>query len=102
MPGFMVVIIIGAVVGFIARLMYPGRNTLHGFVLTVILGVAGASLATFLGRTFGWIEPKTLADPISMVIGSIIILFIWNHLALFGLVSDPGRTTETDRPRSEI
>jgi uncharacterized membrane protein YeaQ/YmgE (transglycosylase-associated protein family) len=98
MPGFMVVILIGAVIGLIARLLYPGPNTPHGFILTTALGIAGASVATFLGRWIGWLEPNQLADPISMIVGAIIVLFIWNHLAVYGIVRDPGRSVDRKTP----
>ena len=90
MPSFIVVIIIGAVVGFIARYIYPGPNTPHGFILTIVLGISGAALATFIYRYFGWIENNGLADPISMVVAAIIVLFIWNRLAEYNFVTDPG------------
>jgi uncharacterized membrane protein YeaQ/YmgE (transglycosylase-associated protein family) len=98
MPGFMVVILIGVIIGFIARFLYPGRNTPHGFILTTVLGIAGATLATYVGRWIGWIEPNQLADPISMIVGAIIVLFSWNHLALYGIVRDPGRAADQNTP----
>jgi uncharacterized membrane protein YeaQ/YmgE (transglycosylase-associated protein family) len=64
MPAFIVVIIIGAVVGFIARYIYPGPNTPQGFILTIVLGICGAALTTFSYRYFGWIADNRLADPI--------------------------------------
>lgn len=90
MPSFVAVIIIGAVVGFVARYLYPGPNTLHGFILTIVLGICGAALATFSYRSFGWIEPNRLADFISMAVASTIVLFAWNRLAAYDVVSDPG------------
>jgi uncharacterized membrane protein YeaQ/YmgE (transglycosylase-associated protein family) len=98
MPGFMVVILIGAIIGLVARFLYPGRNTAHGFILTTVLGIAGATLATYTWRWVGWIESNQLADPISMVVGAIIVLFIWNHLALYGIVRDPGRSVDQNKP----
>lgn len=90
MPSFIVVIIIGVIVGFIARFLYPGPNTPHGFILTTLLGVCGAALGTFIYRYLGFIESNRLADPISMVVAAIFVLFVWNKLAAYGLVSDPG------------
>ena len=90
MPWFIVVIIIGAAVGFVARYLYPGPNTLHGFILTIVLGICGATLATCSYRSFGWIEPNRLADFISMVAAATIVLFVWNRLAAYDVVSDPG------------
>lgn len=90
MPGFIVIILIGAIIGFIARFLYPGPNTPHGFILTTVLGVVGASLATFFYRFIGLIDSNRLADPFSMIAGALIVLFIWNRLAVYGLVTDPG------------
>jgi uncharacterized membrane protein YeaQ/YmgE (transglycosylase-associated protein family) len=90
MPSFIVVIIIGGVVGFLARLLYPGPNTPRGFLVTIVLGVAGAALATFGYRWIGLIESNRLADPISMVVAALILLFVWNRLAAFNVVTDPG------------
>jgi uncharacterized membrane protein YeaQ/YmgE (transglycosylase-associated protein family) len=90
MPSFVAVIIIGAVVGFVARYLYPGPNTMYGFILTTVLGVCGAALATFTYRSFGWIESNRLADFISMVAAATIVLFAWNRLAAYDVVSDPG------------
>ena len=100
MPGFIFVILIGAGVGFIARYLYPGPNTPHGFILTTILGIAGASLATFVGQYLNWLEPRHLADPISMVVGAIIILFIWNRLVVYHIVPDPGTRSNRSEPTS--
>jgi len=63
MLSFIAVMIIGAAVGFVARYLYPGPNTLHG---------------TY--RSFGWIEPNRLADFINMVATATIVLFIWDRL----------------------
>jgi uncharacterized membrane protein YeaQ/YmgE (transglycosylase-associated protein family) len=89
-PGFLMVILIGAVVGVAARFLYLGPNTLHGFILTVILGLIGATLATYVDRVIGLVDRNQLADPISMVIGAMIVLFIWNRLAARRIVYDPG------------
>ncbi len=89
-PGFMVVILIGIAIGFIARFFYVGPNTVHGFVLTAVLGLVGAYLPTILYRLLGIIEPNQLADPISMLVGAMIVLFIWNKLATHRYVYDPG------------
>jgi uncharacterized membrane protein YeaQ/YmgE (transglycosylase-associated protein family) len=109
MPGFVVVILIGVVVGFVARLVYPGPNTPHGFILTTVLGVCGATLATFIGRFVGWLASNELADPISMVVGAMIVLFIWNQLAAYDFVTDPGMhhhrkegsTTKSNTPTAD-
>ena len=58
MPGFMFVIIIGAIVGFVARILYPGPNTVHGFILTTFLGIIGAALTIgydYYRRSLGYL-----------------------------------------------
>jgi len=100
MPGFMFVIIIGAIVGFVARILYPGPNTVHGFILTTFLGIIGAALATFLEQYFGLLPMRHLADPFSMVIGAMIILFAWNRLAHHRVVYDPGMHAKPGGPAS--
>jgi uncharacterized membrane protein YeaQ/YmgE (transglycosylase-associated protein family) len=90
MPGFIVVVLIGAIVGFVSRFLYPGPNTPHGFVLTTVLGVCGAALATFTYRFIGLIASNELADPISMVVAAMLMLLIWNRLAVYDVVRDPG------------
>ncbi len=74
-------IIIGFVAGVIAKLLHPGRNEPQGFILTTILGIVGAFLATWLGQAIGWYGPNDSAGLIGATVGAIIILVIW------GLVS---------------
>ena len=86
MPLVIQIIFIGFVVGFIARILTPGSNKPSGFVVTTLIGIAGAYLATFIGRTFGWLEADELARLSGMVIGAVIVLFIWNRLVAYGIV----------------
>jgi uncharacterized membrane protein YeaQ/YmgE (transglycosylase-associated protein family) len=102
MPGFIAVILIGIIVGFVARLLYPGPNTVHGFVVTALLGVAGAGLATFCGRYIGLIGPHKLAHPIGMVAGAMFILFVWNRLAALNVVRDPGIHHEENKAKAAV
>jgi uncharacterized membrane protein YeaQ/YmgE (transglycosylase-associated protein family) len=55
--GILWIVIVGFVAGIIARLLSPGPNKSAGFVLTTVLGIAGAFLATFRGQTIGWYRP---------------------------------------------
>lgn len=66
-------IIIGLVIGVIAKLLMPGRDP-GGFIITILLGIAGAFLATWLGQAVGWYEAGEGAGLIASVIGAIIIL----------------------------
>jgi uncharacterized membrane protein YeaQ/YmgE (transglycosylase-associated protein family) len=69
-------LIIGFFAGLIAKLLMPGRDP-KGFIITIVLGVLGAFLATWLGRQLGWYSEGEAAGFIGAVIGSIIVLAIY-------------------------
>lgn len=69
-------IIIGLVVGVLAKLLMPGRDP-GGFVVTVLLGIAGAVVATFLGRSMGWYADGESAGIIASVLGAVLLLAIY-------------------------
>ena len=71
-------IIIGFIAGVIAKLITPGRNEPSGFILTTILGIVGAFLATYLGQAIGWYRADQGAGLIGAVVGAIIVLVIWS------------------------
>jgi uncharacterized membrane protein YeaQ/YmgE (transglycosylase-associated protein family) len=75
--GIIWTIIIGFIAGVIAKFIMPGRNEPSGFILTTILGVVGAFVATYLGQALGWYRPGEGAGLIGAVVGAIIVLFIW-------------------------
>jgi len=75
--GFIWTIIIGFVAGVIAKFITPGRNEPSGFVLTTLLGIVGAFLATYIGQALGWYNANEGAGLIGAVIGAIIVLLIW-------------------------
>ena len=79
--GIIWTIIIGFVAGLIAKFVMPGDNEPSGFVLTTILGIAGAFLATFLGQSLGWYRAGEGAGLIGAVVGAIILLAIWGMIA---------------------
>lgn len=58
MGGIIWVIIVGFIAGIIARFLSPGPNNPSGFILTTVLGIAGAFLATFIGQQVGWYDAK--------------------------------------------
>jgi uncharacterized membrane protein YeaQ/YmgE (transglycosylase-associated protein family) len=91
MSGFLWVIIVGFIAGIIARLLSPGPNNPSGFILTTILGIAGAFLATFVGQAIGHYGPNQGAGFITATIGALVVLFIWNRLVASGTISDVGR-----------
>jgi uncharacterized membrane protein YeaQ/YmgE (transglycosylase-associated protein family) len=70
-------VIIGFVVGLIARALHPGDDKL-GFILTTVLGIAGSLLANFVGQALGWYGPGETAGFIASVIGAIILLVIYS------------------------
>ena len=82
------VIIIGFVAGIIARLLSPGPNNPSGFILTTILGIIGAFLATFIGQAVGHYGPEQGAGFITATIGALVVLFIWNRLVARGVIPD--------------
>ena len=80
----------GFVAGIIARVLSPGPNNPSGFILTTVLGIAGAFVATFIGQTFGFYGPDQGAGFITATVGALIVLFIWNRLVARQVISDPG------------
>jgi uncharacterized membrane protein YeaQ/YmgE (transglycosylase-associated protein family) len=84
------VIIIGFIAGVIARLLAPGPNNPGGFILTTVLGIIGAFVATFLGQAIGWYRPDQGAGLIGAVIGALIVLFVWHRLVVTRTIDDPG------------
>lgn len=88
--GLIWIIVVGFVAGMIARWLSPGPNEPKGFILTVVLGIAGAFLATFIGQAVGWYDPSQGAGFITATLGALVVLFIWNRLVVRGAISDPG------------
>ena len=74
-------IIIGFIAGIIARFLMPGPNNPSGFILTTILGIIGAFVATFLGQAIGWYGPNQGAGFIASIIGAVIVLFVYHLVA---------------------
>ena len=83
--GILWTIIIGFVAGVIAKFIMPGDNEPTGFILTAILGIVGAFVATFLGQALGWYRPSEGAGLIGAVVGAILIL-------LYGMVAGRRRS----------
>ncbi len=90
MSGILWIIVVGFVAGIIARMLSPGPNNPGGFILTTVLGIAGAFLATFIGQMMGYYSTNQGAGFITATIGALIVLFIWNRLVARGTISDPG------------
>lgn len=74
-------ILIGFVAGVIAKFIHPGSNEPSGFILTTLLGIAGAFVATYLGQALGWYQADQGAGLIGAVVGAIIVLVVWGVFA---------------------
>jgi uncharacterized membrane protein YeaQ/YmgE (transglycosylase-associated protein family) len=74
--GILAWILFGLVVGIIAKLLMPGRDP-GGFIITILLGIAGALLGGFLGRAMGWYGPNEAAGWIVSILGAMLLLFIY-------------------------
>jgi uncharacterized membrane protein YeaQ/YmgE (transglycosylase-associated protein family) len=79
--GILWTIVIGFVAGIIAKFIMPGDNEPAGFIMTTILGIVGAFVATFLGQSLGWYRPGEGAGLIGAVVGAIIVLLVYGMLA---------------------
>ena len=90
MSGILWIILVGFVAGLVARFFAPGPNNPSGFILTTVLGIAGAFLATFVGQAVGWYRPDQGAGFIAAIVGALVVLFIWHRLVVSGTISDPG------------
>ena len=74
-------IIIGFVAGVIAKFIMPGDNEPSGLILTTILGIVGAFVATYLGHALGWYRPGEGAGLVGAIVGAIIVLLIYGFVA---------------------
>jgi uncharacterized membrane protein YeaQ/YmgE (transglycosylase-associated protein family) len=79
--GIIWTIIIGFVAGVIAKFITPGSNEPSGFILTTILGIVGAFVASWLGQALGWYSPGEGAGLLGAVAGAVIVLLIWGAVA---------------------
>ena len=79
--GIIGTIIIGLIVGLIARFLKPGNDSM-GWIMTILLGIVGSFVATYLGSAMGWYQPGQTAGWIASVVGAVILLFI------YGMVRD--------------
>ena len=74
--GIIMTFIIGLVVGIVAKLLKPGKDP-GGFIITALIGIAGAFTAKYIGQAVGWYRPDQNAGFIASVIGAIILLVIY-------------------------
>ena len=84
------IVLVGFIAGLIARWLSPGPNNPSGFILTTVLGIVGAFLATFIGQAIGWYRIDQGAGFIAATIGALVVLFIWNRLVVARKIPDVG------------
>jgi uncharacterized membrane protein YeaQ/YmgE (transglycosylase-associated protein family) len=75
--GILWTIIVGAIVGMLAKFIMPGSNEPKGFVLTAALGIAGSLLAGYLGQAIGWYSAGQGAGFIGSLIGAIVLIVVY-------------------------
>lgn len=69
-------IIVGLIVGALAKLVMPGRDP-GGIIITILLGIVGSVVAGFLGRAIGWYQEGQPAGFIASVLGAVLLLFVY-------------------------
>ena len=69
-------IVFGLIVGAVAKLLMPGRDP-GGWIVTILLGIAGAMVGGFLGRAAGWYGPNDAAGFLMSILGAIVLLFLY-------------------------
>ena len=79
--GILWTIIIGFLAGVVAKFLMPGPNEPSGFILTTILGIVGAFVASYLGQALGWYAPGEGAGLIGAVVGAIVVLAVWGMVS---------------------
>jgi uncharacterized membrane protein YeaQ/YmgE (transglycosylase-associated protein family) len=75
------IILIGFIAGVLAKLITPGNNEPSGFILTTVLGIVGAFVATYLGQALGWYRSGEGAGLIGATVGAILVLVVWGAIA---------------------
>ena len=74
-------VLIGFIAGVLAKLVTPGDNEPSGFILTTLLGIVGAFVATYLGQALGWYHAGEGSGLIGATVGAIVVLLIWGAVA---------------------
>ena len=78
--GIIQMIVVGLIVGLLARAIMPGEQKL-GLILTTLLGIAGSAVANFIGSAAGWYTPGAAAGWIASIVGALIVLFVYGMIA---------------------
>ncbi len=79
MLGLIGTIIVGFIVGVIAKLIMPGKENL-GFIMTALLGIVGSVVASYAGQTIGWYQAGQGAGWIGSVVGAFVLLWVYSKL----------------------
>jgi uncharacterized membrane protein YeaQ/YmgE (transglycosylase-associated protein family) len=79
MFAFIGTLIVGLIVGLIARAIKPGDDSM-GWIMTIVLGIAGSLVAGYVGRALGWYQPGQPAGWIASVVGAIVLLVIFGMI----------------------
>jgi uncharacterized membrane protein YeaQ/YmgE (transglycosylase-associated protein family) len=74
--GLLWTLVVGLVVGLLAKLLLPGRDP-GGFIVTMLIGVAGAFVASYLGKVLGYYHPNEAPGLIASVLGSMLLLLLY-------------------------
>jgi uncharacterized membrane protein YeaQ/YmgE (transglycosylase-associated protein family) len=74
------ILLIGLVIGAVAKLLTPGRDP-GGCIITMLIGIAGSFVASYLGRKLGWYEPGQPAGFIASVVGAMLLLLLYRLVA---------------------
>lgn len=72
-------LLVGLVVGLLARAVKPGDDSM-GWLMTIVLGIAGSLIAGYAGRAMGWYQPGEPAGWIASVVGAIVLLLIYGMI----------------------
>ena len=76
MFGLLTTILIGFLVGVVAKLIMPGKENM-GFIVTTLLGIAGSIIATYAGQAMGWYEAGEAAGWIGSIVGAFLLLWVY-------------------------
>jgi len=76
MFGLIGTIVVGFIVGVIAKLIMPGKENM-GFIMTTLLGIAGALLASYAGQLIGWYQAGQGAGWIGSIVGAFVVLWVY-------------------------
>ena len=89
MLGLLVTIIVGFIVGVVAKLVMPGKENM-GMIMTTLLGIAGSVAATYAGQAIGWYEAGQGAGWIGSIVGAFILLWLYQKFQSKNAAAQPG------------